>query len=78
MWRTFRVLAGRAYGFRRGREGDSSFACCARRPGRRHVTQHHLDLRGIHHFADGEEAELIRGFAHELKARLTHALEGVG
>src|SRR5712692_11139890 len=42
-----------------------------------HVTQHHLNLRGVHHFADGEEAEFVGGFAHELEPRLSHALKGV-
>src|SRR6266404_196772 len=42
-----------------------------------HVTQHHLNLRRVHHFADGEEAKFVRGFAHELEARFPHALESV-
>src|SRR6267154_4841974 len=42
-----------------------------------HVTQHHLNLRRVHHFADAEEAEFVRSFAHELEARFPHALESV-
>src|SRR6267154_474456 len=42
-----------------------------------HVTEHHLNLRRVHHFADGEESEFVRSFAHELEARFPHALEGV-
>src|SRR5437762_5257763 len=41
------------------------------------VAHHHLDLRRVHHFANGKEAEFVGGFAHELEARFTHALEGV-
>src|SRR6266849_3194054 len=42
------------------------------------VAEHHLHLRRIHDFADGEEIEFLRGFAHELKAFFAHALKGVG
>src|SRR5216683_99189 len=42
------------------------------------VTHHHLNLRRVHHFADGKEAEFVGGLAHKLEARFTHALEGVG
>src|SRR5437879_1477344 len=42
-----------------------------------HVAQHHLNLRRVHYFADGEQAEFIRGFAHELQAWLAHPLESV-
>src|SRR5207253_5091289 len=41
------------------------------------VAQHHRNLRSVHHFADGEEAELVGGLAHQLEARLAHALERV-
>src|SRR5947207_1165184 len=41
------------------------------------ITHHHLDLRSVHHFADGEEAEFVGGFAHDLEARFTQALKGV-
>src|SRR5882757_8125013 len=43
-----------------------------------HVAVHHLDLRGVHDFADGEEIEFLRGLAHELQALFAHALESVG
>src|SRR5271163_4541194 len=42
-----------------------------------YILQHHLDLRGVHDFADGEEAEFVGGFAHELEAGFAHALKGV-
>src|SRR6266404_898248 len=42
------------------------------------VADHHLDLRRVHHFADGEQVEFLRGFAHQLEAFFAHALEGVG
>src|SRR5216684_603698 len=42
-----------------------------------HVTHHHLNLRRVHYFADGEEAEFVGGFAQELEARFAHALERV-
>src|ERR1700682_3784014 len=42
------------------------------------VAEHHLDLRRVHDFADGEEIEFLRGFAHELEAFFAHTLEGVG
>ena len=31
-----------------------------------HVSAHHLDLRRIHHLADNEKVELVRGFANQL------------
>src|SRR2546423_611263 len=43
-----------------------------------HIAEHHLDLRRVHDFADGEELEFLGGLAHKLEALLTHALEGVG
>jgi hypothetical protein len=42
------------------------------------VAEHHLHLRGVHNFADGEQIEFLRGFAHQLEAFFAHALEGVG
>src|SRR5467141_2368019 len=42
------------------------------------VAEHHLHLRRVHNFADGEEIEFLRGFAHQLEALFAHALEGVG
>src|SRR5438045_9094761 len=42
-----------------------------------HVAEHHLDLRWVHDFADGEELEFLGGFTHELEALFSHALEGV-
>src|SRR5207249_12043971 len=41
------------------------------------VALRHLTLRRVDHFADGEEAELVGGVAHQLEARFTHTLEGV-
>src|SRR5262249_13137489 len=31
-----------------------------------HVLAHHFDLRRVHDFADGEQAELVGGLAHDL------------
>ncbi len=42
-----------------------------------HVIHHHLNLRRVHHLADGEEAKFVRGFAHKLEARFSHPLEGI-
>src|SRR5947207_10555358 len=42
-----------------------------------YVAEHHLDLRWVHDFADGEELEFLSGFAHELEAFFAHALEGI-
>src|SRR6266852_8769469 len=42
-----------------------------------HVRHHHLNLRGVHHFADSEEAEFRGCFAHQLEARFTHSLKGI-
>src|SRR5258708_5683683 len=41
------------------------------------VSAHHLDLRGIHHFADDEEAEFVGSFAHQLQALFAHTLERI-
>src|SRR4029077_3884431 len=42
-----------------------------------HVAEHHLDLGRVHDFADTEEIELLRGFAHQLEAFFAHSLESV-
>ncbi len=41
------------------------------------VAAHHLNLRRVHHFADGEELKFFGGFVHQLQAFFAHALEGV-
>src|SRR5882724_10047181 len=42
------------------------------------VAGHHGDLRSVHDFADGEQAEFVSGFLHELQAFFAEALKGVG
>ena len=41
------------------------------------IVAHHLNLRRVHYFADGEKLEFFGGFFHEFQAFFAHALKSV-